>query len=103
MSVDFIKTRTPPYSGLPDEKITACYRDGRLIAEIWYERDIWEKVNGYTVYPPAEYDNHGRIRAQRTKPAPFGEKSFSVGHPYPTAAAALAAAKRFVRELKQVG
>jgi hypothetical protein len=99
-SVTFHSTKTPPHSGLPDEKIIACHRGDELIAEIWPERDMKGKIDGYTVYPPAEYDERGQVRAQRTNPAPFAEKLFSVGRLHPTAAAALAAAKKFVKELK---
>ena len=53
--VEFRVQRTPPYEGLPDEKIIACYRDGVKIAEIWQEREDNEnpkKITGFTVYPP---------------------------------------------------
>ena len=53
--VEFRVQRTPPYEGLPDEKIIACYRDGVKIAEIWQEREDNKnpkKITGFTVYPP---------------------------------------------------
>jgi len=53
--VEFFKEKTPPYQGLPDEKILGCYRNGVKIAEIWQERENYKnpkKVTGYTVYPP---------------------------------------------------
>lgn len=110
-SVKFVNAKTEPFQGLPNEKIIACFHDGKLIAEIWPERDNEGRIEGYTVHPPAEYDERGRIRSQRTKPAPFSEKSFfsqlmsdkpSFGRPssYPNISTALVAAKAFVKQLK---
>lgn len=53
--VNFVKEKTPPYQGLPDETILGCYRDGVKIAEIWQEREDNKnpkKITGFTVYPP---------------------------------------------------
>jgi hypothetical protein len=100
--VHFFKEKTPPYQGLPDEKIIGCYRDGKKIAEIWTERGEDyknpNKVTGYTVYPPWKM---GKGAMQGTWDKSFSTMKNPFGHPvYKTPAAALAAAKKFVIGLK---